>query len=231
MQEIFSPKAVLESYIFRLKKEVWFEEIVTNQEGLRLSGVSACCDSNLSDLRQVPLCLGSRPGRLSFEGMFPGKREKPVKRGKQIIDYLDFFFAQKPIFSFQLSYTKPWEKTESLLQQQSMLESWTMNVREKKTQLVEFGAIPETWLNHDFSVPMILLSFKNSQKVFSEHLHCVKCILLRHTLLFLIDIIIGYILRGEMWAFNECIQHDQVTGISLPQKCIISLGNVQNPLW
>lgn len=50
-----------------------------------------CCHSKLSDLRQAPLCLGSRPGRLPFEGMFPGKREKPAKRAKQIIDYLDFF--------------------------------------------------------------------------------------------------------------------------------------------
>jgi hypothetical protein len=56
-----------------------------------------------SDLRQAPFCLGSRPGRLSFEGMFPGKREKPGKRRKQIIDYLDFFF-QQPIFSFQLCH-------------------------------------------------------------------------------------------------------------------------------
>lgn len=104
-QAIFSPSAVLESYVFRLKKEVWFEETVTKQQGLKASGVSAFCHSKLSDLRQAPLCLGSRPGRLSFEGMFPGKREKPAKRAKQIIDYLDFF-SPRSLYSVSNSHTQ-----------------------------------------------------------------------------------------------------------------------------
>lgn len=168
MQEIFSPKAVLESYMFRLKEKVWFEEIFTNQEGLRVSGVSARCDSKLSDLRQVPLCLGSRPGRLSFDGMFPGKREKPIKRGKQVIDYLDFFFFFCPEAYIQFSTLIYKTLGENRKPPTAKIQVRELNDEPPrgKTQLVEFGAILETWLNHDFLCPWYCFHLKTARRCF-----------------------------------------------------------------
>jgi len=98
------------------------------------------CHSKPSDLRQAPLCLSSRPGRLSFEGMFPGRREKPGKRRKQIIVYSDFFFSssQQPIVCFQLCHIRnPGRKQKDSCSKNpdQRAERWDFEREEKKNRV------------------------------------------------------------------------------------------------
>lgn len=90
------------------------------------------------------MCLGSRPGRLPFEGMFPGKREKPAKRAKQIIDYLDFFFPRSLYSVFNSHIQNLGRKQKASYSKKIQVIEVNDEPSRAKTQHVEFGATPET---------------------------------------------------------------------------------------